>query len=91
MLRLSIMLHRSIMLRLSITPHRSIMLRLSITPHRSIMLRLSTTLHRSIMLRQQDVQLARCAERFTIVMDKVVALVLKDAIDFKDITHRALV
>jgi hypothetical protein len=24
-------------------------------------------------------------------MDKVVALVLKDAIDFKDITHRALV
>jgi hypothetical protein len=43
------------------------------------------------MLRQQDVHLARCAERFTIVMDKVVALVLKDAIDFKDITHRALV
>jgi hypothetical protein len=45
----------------------------------------------SLTMLHQAVQLARCAERFTIVMDKVVALVLKDAIDFKDITHRALV
>jgi hypothetical protein len=78
------MLHLNIMLHLNTTLHRSIM------PHRSITLRRSIMPHRSITLRHH-VQLERYAERFIIILDKVVAHAQKVVIGFKDTTLLVIV